>query len=94
MWSVSQQTLFVAAGSKALEKLLAGRSDANIRFDEMRRLLAALGFSERIRGDHHIFWRDGVEEIVNLQPRSGKVKPYQARQIRRLIRKYDLDRIA
>jgi len=84
----------VASHGKLLATLLAGRSDANIRFDEMRRLLVALGFRERVRGDHHIYWRDGIEEIVNLQPRSGKVKPYQARQVRRLIQKYDLGRFA
>jgi hypothetical protein len=29
---------------KLLEKLLPGRSDANIRFDDLRNLLASLGF--------------------------------------------------
>ena len=84
----------MAAHSKILDRLLEGQSDANIRFDEMRRLLGALGFHERVRGDHHIYWRAGISEIINLQPRSGKVKPYQARQVRRLIQKYNLGRFA
>jgi predicted RNA binding protein YcfA (HicA-like mRNA interferase family) len=65
----------VASHRKLLDTLLVGRSDANIRFDEMRRLLSALGFHERVRGDHHIYWRDGIEEIINLQPQSGKSNP-------------------
>ena len=36
------------------------------------------GFSCRVRGDHHIFTRDDVEEILNLQPKSGMAKVYQA----------------
>ena len=65
------------AAKKTLEKILRGTSDANIVFDDLRRVLQGLGFSERIRGSHHIFSRDGVEEILNLQPRGNKAKPYQ-----------------
>ena len=72
-------------------RILSGTSDRNIRFDELRRLLAALGFEERVRGSHHIYTRPGVEEIVNLQPRNGGLaKPYQVRQDRNLIVKYNL----
>jgi len=49
-----------------------------------------LGFQERIRGSHHIFTRDGVEEILNLQPRSSMAKPYQVRQVRNVIVRYKL----
>jgi len=52
--------------------------------------LTRLGFDDRIRGDHHIFTMPGVEEILNLQPRSGKGKPYQVKQVRAVILKYDL----
>jgi predicted RNA binding protein YcfA (HicA-like mRNA interferase family) len=57
----------------------------------MRKLLNDLGFSERIKGDHHIFYKDGIEEIINLQPlRDGKAKAYQVKQVRRIILKYKL----
>jgi hypothetical protein len=75
---------------KALAQLLTGRADANIRFSELRRLLVRLGFAERIRGDHFIYSREGIEEIINLQPRGGQAKPYQVRQVRSLIAKYAL----
>ena len=57
----------------------------------MRSLLLNLGFRERIRGSHHIMTRDGVEEILNIQPKSdGAAKPYQVRQVRSVIVRYKL----
>ena len=70
--------------------VLRGRADANIRFAELVRLLRRLGFDERIRGGHHLFTRDGLEEIINLQPRGGMAKPYQVKQVRELITRYQL----
>ena len=75
---------------KLLEQLLRGTSDANISFDALRGLLRRLGFDERIRGDHHIFTKDEVEEIINLQPRGAKAKAYQVKQVRSLILRYRL----
>ena len=71
-------------------RILRGTSDANIRFTELRALLRWLGFNERTRGDHHIFSKEGVEEILNLQPKDGKGKAYQVRQVRNVILKYRL----
>jgi predicted RNA binding protein YcfA (HicA-like mRNA interferase family) len=76
---------------KLLGKILRGTSDANISFSELCQLLKKLGFNERIRGDHHIFARDGIEEILNLQPRGSKAKPYQVKQVRNLVLKYRLE---
>ncbi|MCJ7504346.1 MAG: type II toxin-antitoxin system HicA family toxin [Acidobacteriia bacterium] len=75
---------------KILGQVLRGTSDANISFAGLRRLLLNLGFGERVRGSHHIFWRDGVEEILNLQPKGSKAKPYQVKQVRHVILKYRL----
>lgn len=80
----------MAKGDKLLLKILQGTADANIRFSELRRLLAQLGFTERIRGDHHIFTRPGIEEILNLQPKGSAAKPYQVKQVRAVILKYKL----
>jgi hypothetical protein len=44
-----------------------------------------LGFAERIKGSHHIFTREGVEEILNLQPCQSWAKPYQAKQVRTIL---------
>jgi len=80
----------MATYKKLLEKLLTGRSDANIRFDDLRNLLAWLGFEERSKGSHHIFVKSGIEEMINLQKEGNMVKPYQVRQVRALITKYGL----
>ena len=75
---------------KLYEHILMRRSDANVTFERLRALLRRLGFDERIKGDHHIFTKDGVEEILNLQPKDGKGKPYQVKQVRDVILKYHL----
>ncbi len=76
--------------AKLLERILKGRADANIRFLDLVQFLLHLGFNERIRGDHHIFTRDGVEEILNLQPKGAMAKPYQVKQVRNIILRYGL----
>ncbi len=76
---------------KHYEKIVSGNSDANIPFEQSRTLLKALGFTERVRGSHHVFSRDDVEELINLQPASGgNCKPYQVRQMREILIKYNL----
>jgi hypothetical protein len=80
----------VSKVTKTLDKVVRGNADANIRFGDLCALLRHLGFVERIRGDHHIFTRDGVAEILNLQPRSGKAKAYQVKQVRGVIVSYGL----
>lgn len=76
--------------NKVLNQILRGSSDSNIDFSDLCSLLDALEFRERVNGSHHIFTRHGVSEIINLQPRGSKAKPYQIRQVRQLIIKYNL----
>ncbi|OLE54901.1 MAG: toxin HicA [Acidobacteria bacterium 13_1_20CM_3_53_8] len=75
---------------KLLLQILQGRSDTNIPFEDLRRLLLHLGFEERIRGSHHIFRKSGIEEKINLQRDDGKAKVYQVRQVRNILLKYKL----
>ena len=75
---------------RLLRTILGGRSDANIRFAELRALMQYLGFDERIRGSHHVFRKRGVMEKVNLQRDDGNAKPYQVRQLRRIILTHQL----
>ena len=67
--------IIVSKVTKTLDRVLRGTADANIGFAELRALLRHLGFHERIRGSHHIFTRDNVAEILNLQPRGNEAKP-------------------
>jgi hypothetical protein len=75
---------------KLLARILRGTADASIPFAELCQVLHHLGFDERISGDHHIFTRADVREILNLQPKGSKAKPYQVRQVRSVIVDYKL----
>ncbi len=75
---------------KLLFQILRGTSDANVSFDDLRHLLKAMGFEERIRGSHHMFRRAGIVEKINLQREGSKAKIYQVRQVRAVILKYKL----
>ena len=76
--------------TKTLDRVLRGNADANIRFADLCALLTHLKFTERSAGDHHIFAREGVAEILNLQPRSGKAKAYRFKQVRGVLTAYHL----
>jgi predicted RNA binding protein YcfA (HicA-like mRNA interferase family) len=75
---------------KTLDQVLSGRSDANVRFDDLRALLLALGFVERTRGSHHMFGKAGVDEQINVQRDGAKAKPYQVKQVRTVFLRYNL----
>lgn len=76
---------------KLFSLVVRGGADANIAFADLRKLLRHLGFSERIRGSHHLFGRPGIREMINLQESGAKAKPYQVRQVRAVITKYHLE---
>lgn len=75
---------------KTLAAILSGTQDRNIRFADLQLVLDRLGFQCRVKGDHFIYTRDGVEEIVNIQPLGGMAKPYQVKQVREVILRYQL----
>lgn len=75
---------------KLIDRILRGGSDANIPFDDLRGLLIRLGFDERVRGSHHVYRKQGIEEKLNLQRDGNKAKPYRVRQVRAILVKYRL----
>ena len=75
---------------KLIIRILSGTQDKNISFNDACNLLVSFGFALRTKGSHHIFYKDGIDDILNLQPKDGKVKPYQAKQIRNVIIKHKL----
>ena len=75
---------------KLLIRILTGTSDASISFVDLCQLLIKLGFDQRIKGDHYIFSKNKIPEIINIQPKGAKAKAYQVKQIRNLIQKYKL----
>jgi predicted RNA binding protein YcfA (HicA-like mRNA interferase family) len=72
------------------EHILMRHADADVSVDELCSLLRHLGFQERITGDHYIFSRPAVEEILNVQPRGVNAKRYQVKQVREVILRYRL----
>jgi len=75
---------------KLLLLILRGNIDTNILFYDFVKLLLYFGFEVRVKGSHHIFRKNGIEEKPNLQKDGNKAKPYQVKQIRNLILKYKL----
>lgn len=75
---------------RLLNRILDGSHLANIHFDDVRSLLARLGFRERIRGSHYVYTKAGIEDQVNLQPGGSDAKPYQLRQLRNVLVKHNL----
>lgn len=75
---------------KLLLRILCGTQDSNVAFSDLQKVLTILGFVVRIKGDHFIYTRDDIDEIINIQPKGNKAKPYQVKQLRNLILKYQL----
>lgn len=80
----------MASRKKILDQILRGAADANVPFQGLCSLLRDLGFDERTKGSHHIFTKEDVPEILNLQPKGAKAKAYQVRQVRNVILRHRL----
>ncbi|NJL29823.1 MAG: type II toxin-antitoxin system HicA family toxin [Thermoanaerobaculia bacterium] len=75
---------------KLIWRIVHGHADANLDFEDLRSLLLRLGFQERTRGSHHLFVKEGVEDQINLQRDGSKAKPYQVRQVRKVLVEHNL----
>ena len=81
----------MATIEKLMQSIMSGTQDRNIKFTDLQKILDVLGFQCRIKGDHFIYWKDVIEEIINIQPDGNKAKPYQVKQIRGIILKYRME---
>lgn len=43
-----------------------------------------------MRGSHHIFVREDVDELINLQRDGSDARPYQVRQVREILVRYGI----
>lgn len=75
---------------KIMIRILSGTMDKDIEFEDLKKVLHNLGFTVRIKGSHHIYYKEDIEEILHLQPIGAKAKPYQVKQVRQIIFKYKL----
>ena len=77
---------------KVVARILAGSSDSNLPFDDLCFVLERAGFTRCTgKGSHTLFFKAGIEEVLNLQPKGSQAKPYQVKQVRELILKYQLE---
>ncbi|MBK7357633.1 MAG: hypothetical protein IPI45_14195 [Saprospiraceae bacterium] len=53
--------------------------------------LVKLGFEVRIKGSHYIYYKESIQEIINIQEIGGHSKAYQVKQIREIIINYKLE---
>ena len=73
------------------EKLIRSvrESAKNVRYADACKIAEWLGFSGKGQsGSHSAFSRPGELELLNFQNRDGLIKPYQARQLQKMIEKY------
>ena len=63
----------------------------NVRFEYLCRAAETFGFRYRGgKGSHQVYAHEGIMEILNFQDVKGRAKPYQVRQLLKVIRKYNL----
>ena len=76
---------------RRLLRRLASGAVRNVAFADIVDLTTAFGFVLiRVRGSHHIFSHPDVPHLLNLQEVGGQAKPYQIRQLLRLVERYNL----
>jgi len=74
---------------KLLERIY--NNNKNVKFSEFTLLVEAFGFTQiRVRGSHHIYAREGIYDMVNIQNDKGEAKPYQVKQFLNLVEIYNL----
>ena len=73
---------------KVYKRVMSGEQDNNIKFADLQYVLSKANFQCRIKGDHYIYSREDVEEIINIQLNGNKAKTYQVKQVRYIFLKY------
>jgi len=67
------------------------RNPKNVRFTELCKAAELFGFRCRGgKGSHVVYVHEGIKEILNFQNVKGKAKPYQVKQLLKIIEKYNL----
>lgn len=76
---------------KIRSDVLSGKCDKNISEADMKFFLSKIGAThKRTAGSHIQYTIDNIPELINIQPKNGKIKPYQVKEIRNIVNKYRL----
>ncbi|MDE6917369.1 MAG: type II toxin-antitoxin system HicA family toxin [Lachnospiraceae bacterium] len=79
---------------KIRSDILSGNCDKNISEMDMKFFLNKIGAShKRTTGSHMQYTIDNIPELINIQPKNGKIKPYQVKEIRNIVNKYRLGEV-
>jgi predicted RNA binding protein YcfA (HicA-like mRNA interferase family) len=76
---------------KIYNAVISGKSDNNIKYTDFQNLIVGLGFEfQHQEGSHRFYAHKIYPAIMNIQPDGNKAKGYQVRQLRSLIKKFNL----
>lgn len=79
----------MAGDEDILARIIEGRHA--IAFRDLERVMRKLGFElTRVRGSHRIYRHPVVPRPLNIQPVGNEAKGYQIRQLRDIIKEFDL----
>lgn len=82
--------IIIEPGRKAVAECTARKSRRKYSLFRIAKIVGAVRFTCRIKGGHFIYTHSDVEEILNIQPKGNKAKPYQVKQVRDIILRYHL----
>jgi hypothetical protein len=75
---------------RLFERIQKGQTH-DVAFDDLCALTGELGFRlERVRDGHWVLLHPALPRAFPLQADSAKARPYQFRQLLRILEKYDL----
>ena len=63
----------------------------NVKFNDFCRVIKWFGFVYKGgRGSHEVYFKSGIQEIIDVQKFGNEAKPYQIRQFINLVQSYQL----
>jgi len=78
---------------KSAEKLWKAmqKHPRNLRFSDFCKVIRWFGFQKKGRkGSHQTYFLSGIREILDIQPLKGEAKPYQIKQLIKLVKEHKL----
>ena len=77
---------------KIYNDVMSGKSDNNIRFDDLCNLISNLEFILKgQKGSHMVYYHNGINERMTIQKDGAKAKGYQVKQLREIIKRNNLE---
>jgi predicted RNA binding protein YcfA (HicA-like mRNA interferase family) len=80
---ISFDTIWVMTKlQKLIDKILEGR---DVSYEEAEKILLQLGFKVRVKGSHHVFFKDSYAKNVSIK-RRVQLLAYQMRELKEVLR--------